>query len=304
MSFLAKLFGVFVDFVIWRSLTSEAPQRSYHQRRRRTLSKQYKQWSGKMRLLGHIFLLSIALIAPAPNWAVTSALKLSPRRPQKPFSASMLFKEIIRDYTLSAQASSEEHETNSQATVTPRVTVTPTATATMVPTSTLTPEPTLTSTPTVTPTATATVTPSMTVPLTPTSTATAEPEPVLDASFQKAPQQGVPFDAGAAAYYAASYDHGEWFRIYNRQVLYGNAAKNAHPPSAMGYHCVHQAVDQVGVTLILRANGVEITCVTADTVAGNHKAQWRRKWAIELSLTAFKALGLDKNNHVMVYLPQ
>lgn len=132
---------------------------------------------------------------------------------------------------------------------------------------------------------------------------TPEPEPAIEEPAV-AEYAGISLlDAGQAAYYDSSYDWGSWENIYWIHANAGRIAQGAYGPSPQGYHCVHVSYDVVGVTFILRANGVEITCVTADMVHVDHKGQWAGKWAIELSWTAFVALGLDSNNYVEVYLP-
>lgn len=137
---------------------------------------------------------------------------------------------------------------------------------------------------------------------TPTEAPVPEPEPVVEEPVVEQ-STGSFYDAGPAAFYSASYDGGGWERIYWLQASWGNQAPGAYGPSPSGYHCVHANINQVGVPLVLSANGVTITCITADTVQEAHKWQWREKWAIELSWTAFVALGLQNNNYVEVYLP-
>ena len=67
-----------------------------------------------------------------------------------------------------------------------------------------------------------------------------------------------------------------------------------------GYYCVHPDF-KVGERLRLVANGVELTCTIGDSVAAEHVAGWRTRWAVELSWPTFAALGLDRNNQVEVY---
>ncbi len=130
-----------------------------------------------------------------------------------------------------------------------------------------------------------------------------EPEPTIEERSVAEYASTTLYDAGQAAYYDPSFDWGGWESIYWIHVNAGRVAQGASGPSPNGYHCVHVNYDIVGATFILRANGVEITCVTADMVHVDHKGQWAGKWAIELSWTAFVALGLDNNNYVEVYLP-
>lgn len=130
-----------------------------------------------------------------------------------------------------------------------------------------------------------------------------EPEPIIEEPAVAEYAGTSLLDAGQAAYYDSSYDWGGWENIYWIHANAGRIAQGAYGPSTQGYHCVHVGYDVVGVTFILRANGVEISCVTADMVHVDHKGQWAGKWAIELSWTAFVALGLDSNNYVEVYLP-
>jgi hypothetical protein len=139
---------------------------------------------------------------------------------------------------------------------------------------------------------------------TPVVLETPTPEPT-EAVVEPTPSEtsGAWYDAGPAASYDPAYDNGGWERIYWLQASWGNQAPGATGPSTEGYHCVHADIDLVGVPIVLSANGVTITCITADTVQDEHKWQWRQDWAIELSWTAFVALGLNDNNYVEVYLP-
>jgi hypothetical protein len=58
-----------------------------------------------------------------------------------------------------------------------------------------------------------------------------------------------------------------------------------------------------GQRLQLTANGVTLWCTIGDMVNRAHVAQWRSKWAVELSWRTFTALGLDRNNRVEVRAP-
>jgi hypothetical protein len=126
--------------------------------------------------------------------------------------------------------------------------------------------------------------------------------PLIAVSTASIPNKPSLFDEGQAAYYSPNYSQARWGRIY---TIHKKSGRIAGVPAAMdesGYHCVHANINVVGVPLILRANGVEIRCVTADIVKGKHKDQWRSHWAIEVSWKAFRKLKLDKNNEVTVYL--
>ncbi len=113
------------------------------------------------------------------------------------------------------------------------------------------------------------------------------------------PGPGGQLGAGRAAYYSASYDVAWWERTMRLYDSWGTAVSGwQYDPN--GYYCVHPDF-KVGERLRLVANGVELTCTIGDTVASQHVAGWRTRWAVELSWPTFAALGLDRNNHVEVY---
>ncbi|MCO5176624.1 MAG: hypothetical protein M9890_06590 [Thermomicrobiales bacterium] len=104
---------------------------------------------------------------------------------------------------------------------------------------------------------------------------------------------------GAAAYYSASYDRAWWERTIGLHASWGGAVSGwAVDPN--GYYCVHPDF-RPGQRLRLVANGITIECTIGDTVQAAHQAQWRSRWAIELSWSSFAALGLDKKNVVQVF---
>lgn len=104
---------------------------------------------------------------------------------------------------------------------------------------------------------------------------------------------------GAAAYYSASYDRAWWDRTIGLHASWGGAVSGwAVDPN--GYYCVHPDF-RPGQRLRLVANGVTIECTIGDSVQAAHQAQWRAKWAVELSWDTFAALGLDKKNVVQVF---
>lgn len=132
---------------------------------------------------------------------------------------------------------------------------------------------------------------------------TPEPTEVPVEPTPTTPSQGGWYNTGQASYYSSNFDYGGWENLYWLQASWGNEVAGASGPSPYGYHCVHADIDLVGVPIVLSANGVTITCITADTVQEAHKWQWRQSWVIELSWTAFVNLGLDANNYVEVYIP-
>jgi len=113
------------------------------------------------------------------------------------------------------------------------------------------------------------------------------------------PAPGGLIGAGRAAYYAASYDVAWWERTMRLYDSWGTAVPGwQYDPN--GYYCVHPDF-KVGERLRLVANGVELTCTIGDSVASQHVASWRSRWAVEMSWPTFTALGLDRNNRVEVY---
>jgi hypothetical protein len=131
-------------------------------------------------------------------------------------------------------------------------------------------------------------------------TSTGDP-PVADDPAPPAvtPGPGGLLGSGRAAYYSASYDVAWWERTIRLYDSWGTAVTGwQYDPN--GYYCVHPDF-KVGERLRLVANGVELTCTIGDTVASQHVAGWRTRWAVELSYPTFVALGLNRNNHVEVY---
>lgn len=113
------------------------------------------------------------------------------------------------------------------------------------------------------------------------------------------PGPGGSLGTGRAAYYSPSYDVAWWERTMRLYDSWGTAIQGwQYDPN--GYYCVHPDF-RVGERLLLRANGVELTCTIGDTVAGQDVVGWRTRWAVELSYPTFTALGLDRNNRVEVY---
>ncbi|MDQ3548339.1 MAG: lytic transglycosylase domain-containing protein, partial [Chloroflexota bacterium] len=112
------------------------------------------------------------------------------------------------------------------------------------------------------------------------------------------PGPGGSLGAGQAAYYSPSYDVAWWERTMRLYDSWGTAIDGWQYDPA-GYYCVHPDF-KVGERLLLRANGVELTCTIGDTVASQHVSGWRSRWAVELSYPTFSALGLDRNNRVEV----
>lgn len=121
----------------------------------------------------------------------------------------------------------------------------------------------------------------------------------LDATALGQTGGGRLIGSGAAAYYAASYDRAWWERTLGLHAGWGGSVAGwAIDP--YGYYCVHP--DFVpGTRLRLVANGVTIECTIGDSVQAAHQAQWRARWAVELSWDTFTALGLDRANIVEVY---
>jgi hypothetical protein len=106
---------------------------------------------------------------------------------------------------------------------------------------------------------------------------------------------------GQAAYYNAGYTIAWWEGALQRHAGWGGAVPGWQlDPN--GYYYVHPDF-RPGQRLFLTANGVGLWCTIGDTVAAHHVAQWRSRWAIELSWSAFKALRLDQRNSVSVWAP-
>ncbi len=123
--------------------------------------------------------------------------------------------------------------------------------------------------------------------------------PPVETPVVGTPAPGGVLGTGQAAYYSPSYDVAWWERTMRLYDSWGTAVAGwEYDPN--GYYCVHPDF-RVGERLRLRANGVELTCTIGDTVASQHVAGWRSRWAVELSYPTFTALGLDRNNRVEVY---
>lgn len=106
---------------------------------------------------------------------------------------------------------------------------------------------------------------------------------------------------GHAAYYAPGYTVAWWENALALHAGWGNAVPGWQPDPD-GYYCVHPDF-RPGQRLLLTANGVMLWCTVGDAVAPHHVAQWRSRWVVELSWSAFTALRLDENNVVTVWVP-
>jgi hypothetical protein len=106
---------------------------------------------------------------------------------------------------------------------------------------------------------------------------------------------------GHAAFYDPSYDVSWWERTLAGYASWGGAVADA-APDPHGYYCVHPDF-RPGQRLLLIANGRALWCTIGDTVTPGHVAAWRSRWVIELSWPTFVALGLDRNNEVIVWGP-
>lgn len=121
----------------------------------------------------------------------------------------------------------------------------------------------------------------------------------LDATALQHADAGRLIGSGPAAYYASGYDRAWWERTIALHASWGGAVAG-WTVDANGYYCVHPDF-KPGARLRLVANSVTVECTIGDTVQAAHQAQWRAKWAIELSWDTFKALGLDRGNNVQVF---
>ncbi len=128
-----------------------------------------------------------------------------------------------------------------------------------------------------------------------------EAEPALDPA-ETAVWGGV-LDRGPAAYYDPSYTTPWWERTQNLYASIGVIAPS-YEPDPNGYYCVRPGYVP-GERLRLRANGVTITCTVGDMVADHDLHNWLlvSNWAVELSWSAFTALGLQHHNYVEVDYP-
>jgi hypothetical protein len=114
---------------------------------------------------------------------------------------------------------------------------------------------------------------------------------------------GGVLDVGQAAFYDPSYTTPWWERT---QLLYASKGVIApsYAPDPNGYYCVRPGYVP-GERLRLRANGITITCTVGDMVADHDLHNWLlvSNWSVELSWSAFTALGLQHYNYVEVDYP-
>ncbi|MEZ4569409.1 MAG: hypothetical protein R2849_03615 [Thermomicrobiales bacterium] len=110
--------------------------------------------------------------------------------------------------------------------------------------------------------------------------------------------EGKLIGQGRAAHYDPSYDSAWWERTMALHNSWGNAV-DYWAPNENGFYCVHPDY-LIGERLKLEANGRVLECTIGDQVAIPHQIGWRAKWTVELSWSSFKALGLDRNNDVVV----
>jgi hypothetical protein len=101
---------------------------------------------------------------------------------------------------------------------------------------------------------------------------------------------------GPAAFYSSSYTDASWNRIFELHRSWGNVVPGG-VRSPNGLWCVHPDY-RPGQVLVIGANGRTITCTVGDMVQSHHVGQWRSRWAIELSWSAFVALDLQRRNYV------
>ncbi len=111
-------------------------------------------------------------------------------------------------------------------------------------------------------------------------------------------EEGNLIGEGAAAHYSPSYDVPWWERTMGLHAGWGNAV-DYWQPDPNGLYCVHPDY-LIGERLKLEANGRVVECTIGDRVAVPHQIAWRAKWAVELSYPTFLALGLDRDNAVIV----
>lgn len=126
-------------------------------------------------------------------------------------------------------------------------------------------------------------------------------EPALDPAEQGV--WGGVLDRGPAAFYDPSYTTPWWERTQNLYASIGVIAPH-YEPDPNGYYCVRPGYVP-GERLRLRANGVTITCTVGDMVADHDLHNWLlvSNWSVELSWSAFTALGLQNHNYVEVDYP-
>ena len=122
---------------------------------------------------------------------------------------------------------------------------------------------------------------------------------------EQASQQvwGGVLDRGAAAHYSPSYTSAWWERTQQLYARKGLIAPD-YKPDPNGYYCVRPGYIP-GERLRVRANGVTITCTIGDTVADHDLHNWLlvSNWSVELSWSAFTALGLQHYNWAEVDYP-
>jgi len=111
-------------------------------------------------------------------------------------------------------------------------------------------------------------------------------------------EEGKLIGDGPAAHYSPSYDTAWWEGAMASHASWGNAV-DAWQPDPNGFYCVHPDY-LIGERLKLEANERVLECTIGDRVAMPHQLAWRAKWSVELSWTAFTALGLDRANAVTV----
>ncbi|CAN5555727.1 hypothetical protein BH23CHL2_BH23CHL2_33150 [soil metagenome] len=130
-----------------------------------------------------------------------------------------------------------------------------------------------------------------------------EQYPRLEADPLRHEVWGGVLDRGPAAHYDPSYTTPWWERT---QLLYASKGVIApdYEPDPNGYYCVRPGYVP-GERLHLRANGVTITCTIGDMVADHDLYNWLlvSNWSVELSWSAFTALGLQHSNYVEVDYP-
>ena len=114
---------------------------------------------------------------------------------------------------------------------------------------------------------------------------------------------GGVLDRGPAAHYDPSYTTPWWERTQRLYASIGVIAPT-YEPDPNGYYCVRPGYVP-GERLRLRANGVTITCTVGDMVADHDLHNWLlvSNWSVELSWSAFTALGLQHSNYVEVDYP-
>ncbi len=127
--------------------------------------------------------------------------------------------------------------------------------------------------------------------------------PRLEAGPAASEVWGGVLATGPAAFYDPSYTTPWWERTQQLYASKGVIAAS-YEPDPDGYYCVRPGYVP-GERLRLRANGVTITCTIGDMVADHDLHNWLlvSGWAVELSWSAFSALGLQHYNYVEVDYP-